>query len=138
MAVENNLLTKYLSRLGFDREKLMNYDGVLLIPVNRCSSCVSAASHFTAEKKDILQNVLFILTTINSTKELKIRYRLDDSKSNVVFDTENYFTNSKLDFGNVGYYLFNDSGDIHLKEVMNPNNINQKLIDFENMLIAKQ
>lgn len=105
-----------------------NYKGVVIIPVDRCSSCVSVASKFASSNSEDLENVFFLVTEINTYKELKIRYDLEES-NNVFFDRESIFRSSGLDFGNVGFYILNNERIVQ-KEVLNSSNVAESLKSF--------
>ncbi|MGW8121349.1 hypothetical protein ACV07N_01720 [Roseivirga echinicomitans] len=73
---ETDEFKEFLLRIGKSENFFKEYRGVVIIPVDRCSSCVSVASIFASDYSDELRNVFFVVTEINTFKELKIRYKL--------------------------------------------------------------
>lgn len=121
---ENELFENYIENID-QNIALEEYDGVLIIPINRCSSCVSVAANFASDSYLDLDNLLIIVNEIRTVKELDIRFQLKPT-NNVIFDTSDIFGKSQLDFGNVGFYLMRN-GEIYQKEIVNSSNVSSSL-----------
>lgn len=78
------------SKLNIQSDKLKNYDYVLIIPGEGCTSCIEKAYSFVKEFDHTKENYLFILTNYRSEKRLKFilgESLLDDK--DIVLDKEN-------------------------------------------------
>lgn len=128
---ESVLLTNYIGNLDRNVE-LSDYKAVLIIPVSRCSSCVSVAAKFAKDNHLEMKKMLIIFNEIRSTKELRLRYDLSPAR-NVLYDTENAFLESNLTFGNVGFYHIKNAKIIH-KEIVNSMNVRERLESLRSLM----
>tara|TARA_R100000005_G_C4976567_1_gene187757 strand:- start:315 stop:782 length:468 start_codon:yes stop_codon:yes gene_type:complete len=130
---ESKALQSLVEKVTNSHLDIGGFSGVMIIPLNGCSSCITISSKFASENAKELKNVLFLFTEIRSTKELKVRFNLEPNNQNIIFDTENFIKESKLDFGSVGIYTL-QNGNIIDKQILNLKSISQSLNVFKSKM----
>ncbi len=130
---ESKALQSLVEKVTNSHLDIDGFSGVMIIPLNGCSSCITISSKFASENAKELKNVLFLFTEIRSTKELKVRFNLEPNNQNIIFDTENFITESNLNFTNVGIYTL-QNGSIIDKQILNLKSISQSLSVFKSKM----
>ena len=97
---KNDLLKTFLEKNGIDN---VSFLAVVVVPLEGCTPCIKKTIEYA--KTEYNDNVIFILETFGSAKNVTTRFSEEELNNNFIIDYNDYMVKNRLAITNPVIYL---------------------------------